>query len=216
MQINSGSSGFSGSTLAGLNAAGAPVSGAPAIIDIGGNGTGVGSPVLSWGSQYFNPTAFVLNDSTSNTYVALLNGIDLNTTQGRTFTVNNGTAGGGFAFLNGPITDSAGSAAILKNGAGTLVFNSNLTAGVINSITVSAGTVQLDNNTEIPSTTPIFLAGGSWASPTMAPARALRRSTPRRSLRTSRSKPTAAFSWDESGWASFQQGLHPALPDRHQ
>src|SRR6202012_4769895 len=91
-------------------------------IDLGGNGTGTG-PQLVWGSAYFNPTAFVVNDTTSNTYVNFLNAINLDNTGAaltRTITVNANTG-----FLSGVLSDSSGSASILKTGAGILVFNNS-------------------------------------------------------------------------------------------
>ena len=51
---------------------------------------------------------------------------------------------------------------MVKNGTGILVFNNTAgNFGGISSITVDAGTVQLDNNSEIPAAATIYVAGGA-------------------------------------------------------
>src|SRR5205807_347649 len=116
---------------------------------------------LVWGSAFFNPGVFLLNDTTANTQLRLLNGIDLDNTGAavtRTFTVNS-TAAGAIATLMGALTDSNGAASIIKNGNGILAL-SNSGNNFTGTITIAAGTLQLDAPNVLPAGASINLAGG--------------------------------------------------------
>jgi len=90
------------------------------IYDTGGDRTvqiGAGGSVVQWGSQYFDPSIFILNTTgaTGGRYLIFDNVIDLNGADRQIDTIT------GTARINRPITNSAGTAAgLVKGGAGTL------------------------------------------------------------------------------------------------
>lgn len=107
----------------------------PLTVNLGG----AGDP-LSWGSSTFNPSAFVLNDTGANTNLTLQNAIALNSAT-RTITVN-----ASVAEISGVISNGSVTAALVKNGAGTLKLTAanTFTGGV----TLNAGTLALSGGND--------------------------------------------------------------------
>lgn len=99
VQVTGGTSGFSANT-------------APLLVSLGGTAT---PTALTWGSQYFNPAAFVLNATTANQVLTFANSMDLNGGS-RTLNVNANTV-----TFTGNITGGGGSA-LTKGGNGVLVL----------------------------------------------------------------------------------------------
>jgi hypothetical protein len=72
--IGGTTSGFSANTSAGLTPVGLPL-----LVDLGGSGDSTG-PAVVWGSAFFDPSAFLLNDVSANTQLEFQNAIDLDNT----------------------------------------------------------------------------------------------------------------------------------------
>jgi fibronectin-binding autotransporter adhesin len=126
--------------------------------DIGGTNT------LVWGSDYFNPTTFVLQDPLCNasTTVTLSDGINLNGAD-RTISVNKDT---GFGNLTGAIVNSSGTAGLIKTGLGTLLLS---TANTYNGgTTISAGTLRFDTRNSMPAAGTVTVANGGTLGVTVA------------------------------------------------
>lgn len=109
----------------------------PRTINIGGN-----ADTLVWGSTYFDPAALVLNESIGNTRLFFANGLDFNGADRNIFA--NGTSTGP-AIILGVVTNSSGTAGLIKSGGGILqVLGSNY---AYNGPTViTAGTLKLGDN----------------------------------------------------------------------
>jgi autotransporter-associated beta strand protein len=140
----------------------------PLTVNLGG----AGEP-LSWGSSLFNPSAFVLNDTGANTNLTLQNAIALNSAS-RTITVN-----AAVAEISGVISNGSVSAALVKDGAGTLKLTAantftggtTLNAGTLallggdnrlstnGAITVNNGTLDLGGGTQTTTGAVTFVSG---------------------------------------------------------
>lgn len=97
-----------------------------------------------WGSDYFNPSTFVLNASTSGGTTTFANKVDLNTAT-RTIQVNAGTA-----VMSGIIRTSSGTAGLTKTGVGQLrLSGANSFNGVT---TISNGVLTITNGSALGST----------------------------------------------------------------
>ncbi len=109
----------------------------PRTINIGGN-----AETLVWGSAGFDPAALTLNDSSGNIRLFLANGLDLKGADRSIFANGSST---GPAIILGVVTNSSGTAGLIKSGAGILqVMGSNY---VYNGPTViTAGTLKLGDN----------------------------------------------------------------------
>ncbi|EDY20584.1 autotransporter-associated beta strand repeat protein [Chthoniobacter flavus Ellin428] len=140
VQITGGSSGFG-------------AFGTPLTVDVGGNGTGTG-PTLQWGTTFFNPSTFLLNDSHATAASTLTNNIDLNPT---TSVVTRGIAvnstGANTATIKGNLLQSGSGAATLdKTGPGTLILSSTSTLSYTGGTTVDNGTLQAGATNQLPQT----------------------------------------------------------------
>ncbi|WP_009958466.1 beta strand repeat-containing protein [Verrucomicrobium spinosum] len=135
VQITGGVSGFS-------------AFGGSLTINLGGAGG-----TIVWGTSSFQPSTLVLNGSTANASLDLLNGLDLN---GAVRTIS---VGANVATLSGQIsnTGAAGSAGLTKTGTGALLISSaNSYDGVT---TITAGALQAGHNQAFGTST-VVLAGG--------------------------------------------------------
>jgi len=110
--------------------------------------------VVQWGSAYFNPTTFVLNAETANSGITFSNPLDLNGAD-RTIAVMTNTA-----TLPGTISNSSGTAGLIKTGPGTLIL-SNASNSYNGSTTVNEGTLTLGAAGALPSGSDVVLAGGT-------------------------------------------------------
>lgn len=112
---------------------------------------GTSGSVVQWGSAFFNPSVFVLQASTANTNgrITLDNGLDLNATT-RTIAVNgtDPTLGSG-ATITGVISNSSGTAGLIKTGVGGL----SLEGGSVNTYdggtTVNGGRLSVGSATSL-------------------------------------------------------------------
>jgi autotransporter-associated beta strand protein len=117
---------------------------------------GTAGSILVWGASgegtatgFFNPSVFIANGDArmnANGKGALNNAIDLNGAN-RTFTslqTTDGAATSGFT-INGTVSNSTGTAGIVKNGPGNLILAAANTYN--GTTTISAGTLQIGNNT---------------------------------------------------------------------
>ena len=95
---------------------------------------------LVWGSTYFNPTVFVLNGAGANRVVFLANGIDLNGAD-RAINANAGT----ISVISGNITNTTGTAGLIKGGVGVLRLDGINTYN--GSTIVTGGALRIANNT---------------------------------------------------------------------
>jgi autotransporter-associated beta strand protein len=124
VQLTNGVSGFS-------------AFGDPAVINLGGLGA-----TQLWGGASFSPTVLVLNETTANTNLTFVNGLDLGGSD-RTINVN-ATAAGTAATLSGAIHGSGG---LTKGGGGTLILTA---PGSYTGITtVNGGVLQVSGADDI-------------------------------------------------------------------
>jgi autotransporter-associated beta strand protein len=139
IQITGGASGFSGE---GGNVSTFQIGGSLSILVWGASGEGSAT-------GHFNPAVFLANGDVrmnTNGKGALNNAIDLNGTT-RTFASLQTTDGAGTSgfTINGAISNSNGTAGLIKNGVGNLILAA---ANTYNGpTTISGGTLQIGNNT---------------------------------------------------------------------
>lgn len=97
---------------------------------------------ITWGSATFNPTKFLLQNSASqnNAHVTIASAINLNGAD-RTIVVNGGTIGAARATITGAISNSTGTAGLIKEGAGLLTLTGTNTYN--GATTISGGTLTL-------------------------------------------------------------------------
>lgn len=134
VQILGGDSGFAGSGTSG------PTINLGASVMWGANGEGSGA------TGFFNPGKFVIGDAGTGNAAATTfsSGIDLNGTT-RTILVPKGTtSAGNTSTISGAITNSTGTAGMVKEGGGTLVL-SNASSSWNGSTTVTDGILRLSN-----------------------------------------------------------------------
>ncbi len=104
----------------------------PLSVNVGGS-----AATLQWGSTLFNPTPLLLNETSANSELTLVNGLDLN---GGSRTMNVNVAGTS-ATITGNISNSTGIGALTKGGAGALTLTgTNVYTGAT---TVNDGTLAL-------------------------------------------------------------------------
>ena len=100
---------------------------------------------VMWGSTNFNPAALLLQSSIGSGVLTFANSIDLNGTN-RTVEVDCASSSGN-AIISGPITNSSGTAGLIKSGSGTLVLT---VANTYNGLTtISNGILQLTSATAL-------------------------------------------------------------------
>ncbi len=127
---------------------------APLTVNVGG-----AASMLQWGGGLFNPSALLLNEVGANQPLTLLNGLDL---AGGTRTINVNALGAAVT-IAGNVSNSTGTGALTKGGAGdltlagtnvylglTTVNAGSLTLGpassnVLGAVTVSGGTLTITN-----------------------------------------------------------------------
>lgn len=103
-------------------------------INLGGAGS-----TIQWGSATFNPSTFQLNGSSGgNSIIRFANGIDANGAN-RVIQVN-----AGFTYLDGVLSNSAGTGGFEKGAGGTLVLTANNTFN--GTFIAGAGTTQIGAN----------------------------------------------------------------------
>jgi autotransporter-associated beta strand protein len=131
-----------------------------------GNGTTVtlngnaNTPVVQWGSTYFNPSVLVLQAATSQAGGGLTftNKLDLNGAT-RTVQVAKTTSTTVGATISGVISNSTGTAGLTKTGPGLLVLNATNTYN--GGTTIEAGVLQLSNASGLGSTSgPLTINSG--------------------------------------------------------
>ncbi len=114
---------------------------------------------VTWGTVNFNPTKFMLQTSASqgSSHLTFSSAIDLNGAD-RTIVVNNGTTGSAKATLSGIISNSSGTAGLIKEGYGTLILS---VANTYNGgTTLQTGTLQLGNNASLGATSGTLTVNG--------------------------------------------------------
>lgn len=113
-------------------------------VNLGGAGT-----TIQWGSANFAPSKFVLQSqySQGTSSLTFQNGLNLDGAN-RTIVVNSGVAGTASATISGVISNGAGTAGIVKEGAGQLILtNTNTYNGTT---AVSAGILTAATTTSLP------------------------------------------------------------------
>lgn len=121
--------------------------------------TGTGSNPLVWGSAHFSPTEFVLQGANANPngIGSFANNINLNGTH-RTIRSNQSGASTGAGTFSGVISNSTGTAGLIKTGGGRLNLNGANTYN--GGTTVEAGTLQLGNASGLGSTSGSLTVNG--------------------------------------------------------
>jgi autotransporter-associated beta strand protein len=133
-QITGGTSGFS-------------AFGGARVVTINNNA----SQVVQWGSTYFNPDTFVLNASSANNTLTFQNILDLN---GANRTIG---AYANTATISGNITNTTGTAGLIKTGGGILTLSGNNSYD--GSTTISGGTLSVGASTNLGAGSIVFNGG---------------------------------------------------------
>ncbi|QIF00280.1 autotransporter-associated beta strand repeat-containing protein [Roseimicrobium sp. ORNL1] len=121
-----------------------------ATINLGG-----ASGTLQWGSAFFNPTVLVLNDANADNAIEFKNGLDLN---GAVRTITTTSAAANAATISGIISNSTGTAGMIKTGAGTLILSGANTYG--GATTLTQGVLAAGHNSAFGTST-VVLNGGT-------------------------------------------------------
>lgn len=110
---------------------------------------------------FFNPNIFVLNEVNARTVMRWQNPIDLNASS-RTVEVASTGSGGGrgtYSTMEGTISNSSGTAGLIKTGAGTLMLRGSNTYN--GGSTINAGTLWFDSKAAMPASGQVNVNDGS-------------------------------------------------------
>jgi fibronectin-binding autotransporter adhesin len=115
---------------------------------------------VTWGSTDFNPTKFVLQSAASqnNSSVTFSTAINLSGAD-RTVIANSGAVGTATSTLSGNITNSTGTAGLIKEGAGLLNLSGTNTYN--GGTTISAGTLAFGSIASMPSSGAVAVSSGA-------------------------------------------------------
>lgn len=120
-----------------------------ANINLGGAGG-----TLQWGTPFFNPDVLVLNDANADNVLDFKNGLDLN---GGVRTISTTAAIANTATISGIISNSGGTAGLVKTGDGTLILSGPNTYG--GPTTLSQGILAAGHDSAFGTST-VLLSGG--------------------------------------------------------